>query len=81
MWRQSHFGHGTLLAADGHLIALSDSGDLSSLARRLIATRRKAPKDGVLQARPAWTVPVLHNGVLFLRDSRRPGLALADGRN
>jgi outer membrane protein assembly factor BamB len=67
-WRQSRTGHGTLLLADGHLIVVSDRGDLFLAPADPERYREVARMETVLKGGVAWTAPVLHGGVLFLRN-------------
>jgi len=66
LWDQRGLGRGSLLIADGHLIALGDQGDL--------VMAEATPRDYVEQARwkalngPCWNVPVLSGGKLYLRN-------------
>jgi outer membrane protein assembly factor BamB len=66
-WRQSGFGHGTLLIADGHMIILGERGDLALAEVDPERYREVARMEKVLRGR-SWTVPVLHRGVLYLRN-------------
>jgi outer membrane protein assembly factor BamB len=69
-WKQSGFGYGSLLLVDGRLVILGDAGDLA-LARatptRYVETARMAR---VIPGR-SWTVPVLHRGILYLRNLKQ----------
>jgi len=67
-WRQRGLGHGSLLAADGMLIALSDRGKLV-LAD---ATPEGYVELGAIEAfkTKTWTVPTLAGGRLYLRDEK-----------
>ena len=65
-WQEPNFGYGTLLAADGKLLAVKTSGDLmllkvSPAGFETLATARPLP--GTLRALPA-----LAAGRLYLRD-------------
>jgi hypothetical protein len=65
LWRERGFGKGSLVLAAGHLILLSDRGELAlAEARRdgLVVSRRKR----VLEGR-TWTPPTIAFGRLFLR--------------
>lgn len=66
LWRKSGLGHGSLLAADGHLIVLGDSGQLVLAEANPAAYVEKAaaqPLNG-----KHWTVPTLYGGRLYLRN-------------
>lgn len=65
-WAKRGFGYGSVLIADGHLILLSDRGNLALARADSTAYRQVAHMDRVLTGR-CWTVPVLHRGVLYLR--------------
>jgi len=68
LWQQRGLGHGSLFAADGKLIALSDKGKLV-LAD---ATPEGYKELGSVQAftTKTWTVPTLAGGRLYLRDEK-----------
>jgi outer membrane protein assembly factor BamB len=68
-WSQSGFNKGSLLAVDDHLIILGEKGQLA-----LFEATPDAPKQ-IAEATPfpgrprqTWTMPVLAEGKLFLRD-------------
>jgi outer membrane protein assembly factor BamB len=65
LWRERGFGKGSLVLAAGHLIVLSDRGELAlAEARRdALVVRRRKP---VLEGR-TWTPPTVAFGRLFLR--------------
>jgi hypothetical protein len=65
-WKQRGLGKGTVLAADGVLVLLSDRGKLSLAEATPEGYREKAqwqPFDG-----RTWTMPSLAGGLLYLRD-------------
>ena len=66
LWVKRGMGKGSLIAADGHLIVLSDLGKLVVAA----ATPDGFTEKGFLQALTgkSWTAPVLANGVLYVRN-------------
>ncbi len=69
LWRQQGnppFGKGTLLAADGHLIILGESGTLTLAA----ATGEGYREEASYRVSPSkcWTVPALAGGRLYVRD-------------
>ena len=77
-WQEPNFGYGTLLAADGKLLAVKTSGDLmllkvSQAGFETLATARPLP--GTLRALPA-----LAAGRLYLRDETRL-VSLSIGRD
>ena len=68
-WSQGGFHKGSLLAVGGHLIVLGERGDLALFeatpdAPREIAKTKPFPGN----PRQTWTMPVLAEGKLFLRD-------------
>ncbi|NIL99560.1 MAG: PQQ-binding-like beta-propeller repeat protein [Acidobacteria bacterium] len=67
-WRQRGLGHGSLFAADGKLIALSDRGKLVLLE----ATPEGYTELGSVEAfkTKTWTVPTLAGGRLYVRDEK-----------
>lgn len=70
-WRwHSPFGRGSMVYSDGHFLALGERGDLAllRLTPREWTVVKRVP--GVLQW-PAWTVPTLSGGRLYLRDEHR----------
>lgn len=65
-WAVAEFGSGTVIAADGKLIALSAKGELSIAAASPDGFKPVA-KGQVLTGK-CWTVPVLANGMLYCRN-------------
>jgi outer membrane protein assembly factor BamB len=67
---ESYLGRGSMLHSDGHFIALGERGDLAllKLGPEGHQELRRVPR--VLRY-PAWTPPVLSNGVLYLRAESR----------
>jgi outer membrane protein assembly factor BamB len=67
-WRQRGLGHGSLIVADGHLLALGDAGTLVLVQATPEAYRERA------RAQPfsgrTWTAPALSGGRLYLRDEK-----------
>jgi outer membrane protein assembly factor BamB len=66
LWTQSDFGYGTLIAADGKIIAVTAAGDIVLLREnpaRAEVLARARPLAGTLRALPA-----LAGGRLYLRD-------------
>jgi len=66
-WKQTGFGLGSLLAADGKLIVLSDRGELA-VAPAGPAGFKPVARAQVLGGK-CWTVPVLANGRLYCRNA------------
>ena len=69
MWDYAGLGKGSLLIADGHLIVLGEQGTL--------VLAQATPKEYVEKARcdlfdgTCWSVPVLANGKLYLRNEKK----------
>ena len=80
-WDQSGMGQGTLVIADGHLIILSQHGELVMAEARTDQFKELArwqaldpPQDPVLltaKYRGVFSVPVVASGILYLRDQWR----------
>ncbi len=68
-WVQRGLGKGSLIAADGHLIVLSDRGKLV-LAKATPEGFQEAGSFQVLEGK-TWTAPVLAGGNLYLRDHQK----------
>jgi outer membrane protein assembly factor BamB len=66
LWQERGFNKGSLLRVDGHLIVLGESGQLA-LFEATAEGPRELAKARVLHRR-CWTMPVLANGRLYLRD-------------
>jgi outer membrane protein assembly factor BamB len=66
VWKKNGFRKGSLLIADGHLIVLGDQGKLA----RARATPEGYQEKSAFQLSRSrcWTVPVLAEGKLFVRD-------------
>lgn len=69
MWSTNEIGQGTTTFADGHLICLDIKGNLYLLKPdpsgfKKVGEIKKAVED---VKNPAWTVPVVANGKLYLR--------------
>jgi outer membrane protein assembly factor BamB len=73
MWKERGFSRGSLLVADGHLFILGQNGRLGVAQATPDGYRPK----GLVQVFPeepgkkCWTVPVLANGRLYVRDEDR----------
>ncbi len=65
-WRKGGLGHGSLLYADGHLIVLSEGGELLLVEASPGAYDEKA-RFQVADAKH-WTVPTLYDGKLYVRN-------------
>jgi outer membrane protein assembly factor BamB len=66
-WKQEGLGLGSLMAADGRLVILSDKGELVIAEATPIAFRPLA-RAQVLGGK-CWTVPVLANGRIYCRNA------------
>src|SRR5262249_17232725 len=67
-WTKRGFGKGSLTAADGHLIILGAEGTLALAEATAAGYREKASLK--VSDDTCWTVPVLANGRLYVRDGR-----------
>jgi outer membrane protein assembly factor BamB len=67
-WKKSGFGRGSLLFADGHLIVLSERGQLVMVEATPTEYKEKATAE-VLQGK-CWTMPTLVNGKLYVRNQK-----------
>jgi outer membrane protein assembly factor BamB len=69
LWKERGFGQGTLVAADGHLFILSEDGKLAIGEARPDEFRKKASFKFSVQR--CWTMPVIADGRLFVRDEEK----------
>jgi outer membrane protein assembly factor BamB len=67
-WAQRGFAKGSLLAADGHLLVLSERGVLALVEATPSAYVERA-RAQVLDGK-TWTMPTLSDGVLYVRDQQ-----------
>jgi outer membrane protein assembly factor BamB len=78
-WDQLGLGKGSLLIADGHLIVLGEEGTLAlavATSKEYVEEARCEPLDG-----RCWSVPVLANGKLYLRNEKKlVALDLVNGK-
>jgi len=68
-WDKAGLGRGSLIVADGHLIALGDQGTLvlaEARSDKYVEKARWKPLSGT-----CWSVPVLANGKLYLRNEHK----------
>jgi hypothetical protein len=68
-WDKAGLGKGSLLLCDGHLIALGEHGTLvlaEATPTAYVEKARWKALEGI-----CWSVPVLANGVLYLRNEKR----------
>jgi outer membrane protein assembly factor BamB len=76
-WESENFGHSSLLKVDGHLICLTEDGELRLLKLNpekydeiSRMTPQKPGKDGGrLLEHPCWAAPILSHGLLYVRGS------------
>jgi outer membrane protein assembly factor BamB len=67
MWSKAGFGNGSVMLADGKLIALSQTGELS-IAPASSAGYRETGKAQILSGK-CWSVPVLAQGKIYARNA------------
>ncbi len=68
MWTLGGFGNGSVMLADGKLIALNEYGELY-IAEASPAGYRHLGKGRILSGARCWTVPVLANGQIYARNA------------
>ena len=66
LWAKRGLGKGSLILADGHLIVLSDRGQLLQIDATADAYKEQG-KVQALEGR-SWTAPTLSRGILYLRN-------------
>ena len=69
LWNVPRVKNGTLILADGHLILLTEKGQLQ-IAKASSDGFSPTTKADILDGR-CWTVPVLQNGRLYVRNLER----------
>ncbi|HEV2845018.1 MAG TPA: PQQ-binding-like beta-propeller repeat protein [Thermoanaerobaculia bacterium] len=69
VWKESGFGHGSLILADGHLVVLSERGKLLLVEASPAGYREKGSTQ-ILSGK-CWTAPTLANGRLYLRNEEQ----------
>ncbi|MFM7099741.1 MAG: PQQ-binding-like beta-propeller repeat protein [Verrucomicrobiota bacterium] len=67
-WEKGGFGPGHVIGVDGHVLALSDAGELV-LIEATPKSYREAGRADVLEGK-CWTTPVVSGGRVFARSSR-----------
>jgi outer membrane protein assembly factor BamB len=65
-WKGGRYGHGQLILADGHLIVLTEDGDLA-LVRATSARHEEITRFGVLEGK-TWNHPSVADGILLVRN-------------
>jgi outer membrane protein assembly factor BamB len=68
-WRERGFNKGALMIADGHLIILGENGKLALAEASPHGYKEKARFQ--FSENKCWTVPVLANGRLYVRDEEK----------
>lgn len=79
LWRGKAYGHGQMLAVDGHLVILGERGELALVAADQRAFRELG-RLSVLEGR-TWNTPALAGRLLFVRNDKEMAcleLALRD---
>jgi hypothetical protein len=74
MWSERSVRRGSLVLADGHLVALSENG-LLSVAPASPKAFRPLLKSHVLDGR-CWTAPALSQGLLYVRNAQGEAVCL-----
>lgn len=67
LWRSRGLGQGALSIADGRLIVISEDGELV-VAEASSADFKELARTKVFDGGICWTVPVLANGVIYVRN-------------
>ena len=68
MWKGGRYGYGQLLAADDHLVVLTEDGDLV-LVRATPDGHEEVAGFRAIEGK-TWNVPALSDGLLFVRNTR-----------
>jgi outer membrane protein assembly factor BamB len=68
MWKGGRYGHGQVLLASGHLIVLSEDGDLA-LVRATPERHDELVRFPVLEGK-TWNHPAMADGYLLVRNLR-----------
>ncbi len=69
VWRERGFAKGSLLLADGHLIVLGENGKLALAEATPAGYKEKTAFR--FSSNKCWTMPVLANGRLYVRDEEK----------
>jgi outer membrane protein assembly factor BamB len=67
-WKGGRYGYGQVLLAGGHLIILSESGDVA-LVRATPERHEELARFSAIEGK-TWNVPAISGGKLFVRNSR-----------
>ncbi|MDQ3171519.1 MAG: PQQ-like beta-propeller repeat protein [Acidobacteriota bacterium] len=65
-WKGGRYGYGQLMLADGHLIVMTEGGDMA-LVRATPAKHEEVSRFTVFDAR-TWNHPAITNGILLVRN-------------
>ena len=68
MWKAGRYGYGQLLAADDHLVVLTEQGDLV-LVRATPDQHREVAGFRAIDGK-TWNVPAMANGLILVRNAR-----------
>ena len=68
-WKGGRYGYGQLLLADGHLIVITERGDLV-LVRATPAGHEEVASSDAIEGK-TWNVPALADGQLLVRNSKQ----------
>ena len=71
MWKERGFDKGSVLIADGRLIVYGANGQLALAETNPQAYTEKARITFSKAGRACWSVPVVANGRLYVRDQER----------
>lgn len=78
MWEQEGFGPGNAIVVDGHIMALSDDGQLV-LAEVNTKAYREAGRAKIVDGK-CWSTPVISNGRVYLRSTKEAACVDLSGR-
>lgn len=67
MWKGGRYGYGQLLLASGHLVVISEEGELV-LLKATPEKQAEVAKFAAIDGK-TWNVPAIENGLLFVRNS------------
>lgn len=68
MWKGGRYGHGQVLLASGHVIVLTEQGDLA-LVRATPEKHEELARFGAIEGK-TWNPPALAGGILLVRNIR-----------
>jgi outer membrane protein assembly factor BamB len=66
-WKGGRYGYGQVLLASGHLIVMTDAGELV-LVRAVPDQLSEVARFSALQGK-TWNYPAMSNGLLFVRNA------------